>query len=156
MPGFTARGRSGYNGRGIPQSQAKGGRMKLYVVLLGFLYVLQMVLSGWSLLAGVNYLYALGHLGNIVLFSLCLVGAIAQAYGKVLVKLPRTGWWWTGRLTLVLGAYTALLYTRGDFFGLPSPPSGIMHAVLIFLTYVLFAVPVIVYEYELGKQEKGA
>lgn len=130
--------------------------MKLYVVLLGFLYVLQMVLSGWSLLAGVNYLYALGHLGNFVLFSLCLAGAIAQAYGKTLVKLPRTGWWWVGRLTLVLGAYTTVLYTRGDVFGLPSPPSGFMHAALIFLPYVLFAVPVIVYEHELGKQDKKA
>jgi len=130
--------------------------MKLYVVLLGFLYVLQMALSVWSLTAKVNVFYALGHVGNIAAFSLCLLGAVAFAYGWSPVRISRRAWWWVGRLTLVLGAYTTVLYTRGDVFGLPSPPSGFMHAALILLPYVLFAVPVIVYEHELGKQDKKA
>lgn len=131
--------------------------MKFYVILMAILYLLQMYLSITSIfLFGVNYLYVLGHIGNIVLYTLSLSVAIEFAYKKRFIKLSRPHIWWVGRLTLALGAYTTLLYTRGDIFGLPSPPSNFLHAALIFLPYVLFAIPVIVYEHELGKKGQKA
>lgn len=143
--------------RGYFLNPDKDESMKFYVILLAILYLLQMYLSFTSIfLFGVNYLYILGHIGNIVLYTLCLSAAVEFAYKKRVIKLSRTNIWWVGRLTLLLGAYTTLLYTRGDIFGMPSPPSNFLHAALIFLPYVLFAIPVIVYEYELRKKEQGS
>lgn len=133
--------------------------MKVYVVLLAILYVLHISINIWALTTLPHYLFAIQHLADLVLLTLCMAGGIAHSFGKVLVRLERGSWRMVSRLTLVLGAFTVLLYVKGDeVFGVPAPASGggIMQVALIFLPYVLFAIPVIVYEHELGKKAKGA
>jgi hypothetical protein len=133
--------------------------MKVYVILLGILYALRMLVSVWALSHVPHYLFMLQHLADIVLFSLCMAGSVAHAYGKHVIRLERGTWKLVSRLTLVLGAFTVLLYVKGDvIFGIPAPAAGggIFQVAMIFLPYVLFAIPVIVYEHQMGQTEHEA
>lgn len=130
--------------------------MKVYMILLGILYLLRIFVSVWALTHLPHYLFFIQHLGDLVLFSLCMAGGIAQAYGKAIVNLDRGTWKLVSRLTLILGAYTVLLYVKGDeVFGIPSPAAGggLLQVAMLFLPYVLFSIPVIVYEHELAQKE---
>jgi hypothetical protein len=129
--------------------------MKVYTVLLAILYALRMFISLWALTTLPHWLFALNHLADIALFTLCVAAAVEFGFGKRLVRLPLDTWRLVGRLTLVLGAFSTLLYTNGQIFGAPAPAAGggILQVAMIFLPYVLFAIPVIVYEHKLRQGE---
>jgi hypothetical protein len=132
--------------------------MKVYMILLGILYLLRLLVSIWTLTYLPHFLFIIQHLGDMVLFSLCMAGGIAFAYGKHILKFDRGTWKLISRLTLILGAYTVLLYVKGDeVFGIPAPASGggLFQILMIFLPYVLFSIPVIVYEHELSKKNEA-
>lgn len=112
------------------------------------------MVSAWVMLSLPHYLVFLNHAADIVLFALCLTACLDLAFKKRLVNLSPDKWRLTYQATLVLGACSVLLTKYGDRLGVPSPAGSpdILTLGLIFLPYVLFAIPVIVYVYELKKE----
>jgi len=128
--------------------------MKLYFLLLSVLFLTRVVVSVWVLLSLPHYLVFLNHAADIVLFALCLAGCLDLAFKKRLVNFSQDKWRLTYQATLVLGAGSVLLTNYGHSLGVPSPAGspGILTLGLIFLPYVLFAIPVIVHTHELKKE----
>ncbi|MDY7001164.1 MAG: hypothetical protein SVS15_05205 [Thermodesulfobacteriota bacterium] len=128
--------------------------MKLYFIILSVLFLTRVLLSVWFLLSLPHYLVFLNHVGDIVLFTLCWAGALDLAFKKRLLNFSPDKWRLTYQATLVLGAGSVLLTKYGADLGVPSPAGspGILTLGLIFLPYVLFAIPVIVHEHELKKE----
>ena len=137
--------------------------MKVYFILLSFLYLMRMFISirsilggllGWSLFSFPNYLYILNHLADMVVFSLCLAGCLDLAFKKRLLNFSPDKWRRTYQATLMVGILNVLLYCYGDRFGAPAliRNPGIFTVIKFFLPYVLFAIPVIVHEHELKKE----
>jgi len=128
--------------------------MKLYFIILSVLYLSRIIVSVWVMLNPPHYLIFLNHAADMVLFTLCLAGCLDLAFKKRLVNFSTDKWRLTYQATLVLGACTVLLMCYGDKVGVPSPVGnpGFLTIGLIYLPYVLFAIPVIVHEHELKKE----
>lgn len=128
-----------------------------YFVLLCILYLVTVGTSLWALTQPLHSLFVVKDLGTIVLFSLCLRGC----YGLVFKKtywIPEK-WRIVFQGTLVLGVFTVILYGYGENLGVPSPAGAptLIDLGLMYLPYLLFAIPVILYENTLKKsaQESG-
>ncbi|NCC26037.1 MAG: hypothetical protein EOM25_12720 [Deltaproteobacteria bacterium] len=126
--------------------------MKGYVVLLAVLYAAMAFVSGVRLLHPLHFWTVARDLATMVAFSLCLVGAFGLAWGRT---------WWTprhwvmaGQATLILGGLAVILFGYGELFGVPTPQGrpGLLHMGMVFLPYLLFAIPVILYG---SSQEKA-
>lgn len=125
--------------------------MKGYFFLLAFLYLVQTLMNLLVLFNVGVPIKALLAFGNVVFFSLALLGSYALAFRKTFF---RPGFWtllMNG--VLVWGGFTVMVYGYGEMFGLASPSGspGILNLGLLFLPYLLFAIPVIVYQHERRK-----
>ena len=127
--------------------------MKFYAILLAVLWLLRTTISLWAMLTGQHPLLMLNHALDLVALTLALAGAVQMGFGKVLLpRFTAAHWRMVSRGTLLLGALSTLLYTHGDAVGVPSSAGpGLMNVALIFLPYLLFAIPVIILEHELRK-----
>lgn len=127
--------------------------MKPYAVLLSILWLTNVVIAFWSLTASLPLAFALKNLGDIVLFTLCLLVCIELAFAKTIVSLSTPQLRLTYNATLFLGGAHVMMKNFGDMLGLPSPVGelNIFQIVLDFLPYVLFAIPVILLEHERKK-----
>lgn len=127
--------------------------MKFYAVMLAVLWAMRMFISMWAMLQGQHPMLMLNHALDLVVLTLAMAGAVQLGFGKVFLPRFTTGHWrMVSRGTLLLGALSALLYTHGEAVGVPpSAGAGLMQVALIFLPYLLFAIPVTVLEHELRK-----
>ncbi|MBN2140747.1 MAG: hypothetical protein PHV85_09890 [Desulfovibrionaceae bacterium] len=127
--------------------------MKVYFVLLAFLFLSTLLPSG-AVLAhafSVHYLKVAKSVGDVVLFALCLVGCFGLAFDR---RIFSAGVWGAVKnATLILGAFTVMLLGYGEIFGVPTPQGrpSLMRMGLIFLPYVLFAAPAVLYERRLRR-----
>ena len=131
--------------------------MKLYFILMCVLYLATMLPSGVLLMHAdqIHWLRILKSVGDLVLFALCLRGAFGLAWNRV---YARQGVWNNvGAATLVLGGFSVMLFGYGEIFGVPTPAGkpSLISLGLVFLPYVLFAAPVVIYEYKMKKGEIG-
>lgn len=125
--------------------------MKGYFVLLCVLYLATLFMSVWSLTNPLHVLVALKNALDIALFSICLAGCFGLAFKRV--YLEPTRWRLTYQATLTLGVFSVMLMGFGDRFGVPMPVGqpSLLELGLMFLPYLLFALPVILYEQALKK-----
>ena len=125
--------------------------MKGYFFLLALLYIATMVMNIWSLTHSIPMLMALKNALDIVLFSLCLFGAYGLGFKREYWVPAR--WRMTYQATLALGVFSVILMGFGERFGMPTPYTepGIIQLVLMYLPYLLFALPVILYDNTLRK-----
>ncbi len=127
--------------------------MKFYAILLAVLWLTRMTVSLWALLTGQHPLLMLNHALDLIVLTLALAGAMQAGFGKILLpRFTAQHWRLVSRGTLLLGALSTMLYTHGEAVGVPSSAGpGLMNVALVFLPYLLFAIPVIVLEFELRK-----
>lgn len=128
--------------------------MKLYAILLAVLYLSRLAVSGFSLLHTDESLRAAVNLAEIVLFAVCLAAAVGLGWRK---RWRTPGFWaGTASATLMLGAASVLVYGFGDLFGLPTTGRpNLLQLGLMYLPYVLFAVPAVLYDRELRGEKNG-
>jgi len=125
--------------------------MKVYFVLLCVLYLATLVMSVWSLTNPLHLLVALKNALDIALFFLCLVGCFGLAFRRE--YLEPTRWRLTYQATLTLGVFSVVLMGFGGRFGVPMPVGdpSLVELGLLYLPYLLFAIPVVLYEQALRK-----
>ncbi len=128
--------------------------MKGYFFLLALLYAVTVFMSLWSLTNPLHLLVALKNALDIALFSLCLTGCYGLAFKRRYLEPAR--WRITFQATLILGVFSVVLLGFGDRFGVPTPAGnpGLLELGLIFLPYLLFAIPAILYEHALRNDFK--
>ena len=131
--------------------------MKFYAILLALLWLLRMAVSLSALLFGQHPAFMLNHALDLVLLTMAMAGAIQVGFGKIwLPRLTPNHWRMVSRATLLLGALSTLLYTQGERLDIPTPAGpGLMNVVMIFMPYLLFAIPVIVLEHNLRKADQA-
>lgn len=125
--------------------------MKTYFVLLAILYVGNLANSfvGLAFVAAPVMIAKIA--ADVALMSISLWGCYGMAFGKRYLSAAK--WRIVYQATLALGVATVLLYANGEVVGLPPLEGiGLLHAGMIFLPYVLFAVPIILYEKELKEK----
>lgn len=122
--------------------------MKVYAILLCVLYLSRLVVSGFSLLHTPYPLRAAVNLAEILVFGACLAAAVGLGWKK---RWRTPGFWGAvATASLILGGAAALVFGFGDLFGLPQPGRpNLLQIGLLYLPYVLFAVPAVLYEREL-------
>ncbi|MFW5721939.1 MAG: hypothetical protein ACOCWT_01445 [Desulfohalobiaceae bacterium] len=124
--------------------------MKGYFFLLCILCAGMLFKSVWGLFIQIHPLVTLSQLGDIILIPLCTVACYGLAFKKVIWDLPK--WTLVRILTLALGVYSVIVYGFGERYGIPTiGDPGLMTVALIFLPYLLSAIPVILYESALKK-----
>ena len=131
--------------------------MKFYFVLLTLLHIARVVLISIPAMVArpVPDWFFFNHLGDCVLFSLCLVASYELGFSRQAMKsMNARRWRLTGQATLALGAFQVFLYTMGEHIGTPDliPDPGILDGLRLYLPYVLFAIPAIVHAHELTKK----
>ncbi len=125
--------------------------MKTYFVLLAILYFGTLANSfiGLAFVAAPVMIAKIA--ADVALMGVCLWGCYGMAFGKRYLSAPK--WRMIYQATLALGVATVLLYANGEVVGLPPMQGiGLLHAGMIFLPYVLSAIPIILYEKELKEQ----
>lgn len=125
--------------------------MKGYFVLLAVLYLVTLLMNVWSLTHRIPTLLAVKNALDIALFALCLLGAYGLAFRRSYWEPLR--WRMIYQATLVLGVFSVMIMGFGERFDMPTPytdPSLLLLGML-FLPYLLFALPVILYEHALRK-----
>lgn len=120
--------------------------MKGYFILLCILYLASVVISIWSLTNPLHILVALKNALDIAMFTLCIMGAYGLAFKRKLWDPVR--WRMIFQGTLILGVFSVVLIGYGERFGVPSPAGApsLLQLGLVFLPYLLFAIPVVLYE----------
>lgn len=128
--------------------------MKGYFFLLCVLCLSKVLVSLWGLVTASHLLVGVVFLGDVVLLPLCTLGCYALAFKKVVWS---AGTWGAIRLlTLALGVFAVVVFGYGEQFGVPSiGQRGMLTIALVFLPYLLFAIPVILYENALKKGFEG-
>ena len=137
--------------------------MKGYCILLAVLYVIHVVMGVFEVVVAPHDMRVLKLVIDAVVFALCLVGCFGLAYRKALWS-PLT-WRVIYQATLVMGCFFFFAQGFGDSVGIdhPDKDAGLLNLMMNLLNYLLFAVPVIVYEHALrrgewpgeGKPEQG-
>ncbi len=131
--------------------------MKLFAILLGFLWLSHMSLDVMLVVSMPHPFLMVVGVANVVLLSLCLAGAVELGFRKRIVRLSRKGWRITFNCTFVLGGFYVLLKNYGELLGMPGfagGDAGLFQAALDFLPYVLFALPVVILEHEYFKRDQ--
>lgn len=125
--------------------------MKVYFVLLCLLYLATLAMSLWSLTNPLHVLVALKNALDVALFSICLVGCFGLAFRRV--YLEPTRWRVTYQATFTLGVFSVMLMGFGGRFGVPMPVGdpSLIELGLLYLPYLLFGIPVVLYERALRK-----
>jgi len=130
--------------------------MKGFFYMLCVLYVVVAIQDAGAALMRGHALLVVKAVADLTLFGLCLQACHGLAFGR---RKGRPGQWrLLSRGTLGLGVLAVLLTGWGEYVGLP-PREGSTHLLNLFmayLNYVLFAVPVILYENVLRKGESPA
>ncbi|MEW5774890.1 MAG: hypothetical protein AB1916_15340 [Thermodesulfobacteriota bacterium] len=134
--------------------------MKFYFVLLTLLHIARVLLVSVPTLVArpVPDLFTLNHLGDIALFTLCLVASYEHGFSRTVLKsMNPARWRMAGQATLALGVFQVFLYTMGERIGAPDliPNPGILDVARLFLPYALFAIPAIVHSHELAKTSQS-
>lgn len=134
--------------------------MKFYFILLTILHIARVLLI--SIPAMVNRpaldYFFFNHLGDVILFTLCLAASFELGFGRKVLKSMDAGRWrLAGQATLALGVFQTFLYTLGESLGAPDliPEPSLLDVGRLFLPYVLFAIPAIVLSHELAKAASG-
>lgn len=131
--------------------------VKFYFILLTLLHIARVLLISIPAMVArpVPDWFLFNHLGDVVLFTLCLVASFELGFSRpVLRSMNAFRWRMAGQATLVLGAFQVFLYTMGEHIGTPDliPNPGILDGLRLYLPYVLFAIPAIVHAHELARR----
>lgn len=128
--------------------------MKAYSVLLGVLWLVTTFTDIWSLAYVRHVAFAVKGVGTPVLFTLCLAANVELAWRRRIVKFDTLRWRMTYQATLLMGGFYVILKNYGELLGVPtfSGDAGLLQLGLDFLPYLLFAIPVILLEYERKKE----
>ena len=128
--------------------------MKGYFYMLAVLFVAHVAMSVFLVIFVPHPMYLLKTVVDVVLFALALLGC----YGLTHHKAIWTSFTWRVifQAILVIGAFFVLANVAGGKMGIdfPTPPvtrMPILYPFMLGLVYVLFAWPVILYEYALRK-----
>ncbi|BBD09713.1 hypothetical protein [Desulfovibrio ferrophilus] len=129
--------------------------MKPYSILLAVLWLTTSFTDLWSLAYASHPLFVLKSIGTVVLFTLCLMGCLQLAWGRIFIRFAPGQWRMTYQGTLTMGAFYVLLKNFGDVLGVATMAgdTSIFQIGLDFLPYLLFAIPIIVLEHELNKEQ---
>ncbi len=129
--------------------------MKGYVILLGVLYLATIARSVMALMGPPIGLVPYKAVIDIALFGLCLWGGYCFISGKTCLDADK--WKLVSRVTLAVGGMLTIGLVWGTSLGLatPYPSPSLLQAAMLLLPYVLFAIPMILYANELGKERDG-
>ena len=133
--------------------------MKIYFALLSLLFassaatrIAQLMRPGGPF---ADPYHIIKYAADIVLFAAALYGAYLHGWGK------REGsivlWGWIKNLLLALGAFSVIAAGFPEALGVPGTPQrpGLLRLFLLFLPYILFAVPVVLLEKEMRDERQG-
>lgn len=125
--------------------------MKGYFILLAVLYVLHVAVGVFVIAVSPHSMLVLKLVVDTVLYGLCLAGCWGLV-GRRQIWSPLT-WRVIYQATLVMGGFFFVAQGFGDKLGIeyPTQEAGLLNLLMNLLNYVLFAVPVIVYENALRK-----
>ncbi|MBU1229315.1 MAG: hypothetical protein KKA55_06725 [Proteobacteria bacterium] len=121
--------------------------MKPYLFMLVIMYAATILKAGFALALAPNPESMLKLLADMTLLGFCVYGCYGLAYGRKLFT-PQA-WRLVHQGTLVLGLLTIFLINRA------APDSGFLRLALTFITYLVFAIPAILYERELKGPDKA-
>ncbi|THB67061.1 MAG: hypothetical protein D6E12_09380 [Desulfovibrio sp.] len=121
--------------------------MKGYFYLLCVLYVLHTGVNIFVAVVEPHGMYVMKALIDAVCFALCLVGSYGLAHRKPIW----TTWTWRTiyQATLVMGGFFFIAQGFGDVLGIdhPAADAGPINLAMLLIKYLLFAIPVVIYEY---------
>jgi len=119
--------------------------MKPFFILLAVLYLPSVVNAGIGILAFPQALALVKNLGDVVVLALCLRTAYDQAFGRTWLDAAKCRLLY--QATFALGIYAVILAATDTPYG---PPGlfgpGLVHAAMVFIPYLLFAIPVVLQE----------
>jgi hypothetical protein len=127
--------------------------MKGYFYLLFVLYLATVMRNGLALAYPSHPLVSLRDVAAIVLFGLCVLGCHSMAFARTRFNPP--AWRLVYTATLALGVFSLLLHTFGERMGVTwqGGKPHFLSMVMDFLNYLLFAVPVILLENRMKKEQ---
>ena len=125
--------------------------MKGYFVLLCILFVIHTTVNVFVTVVDPHGMRVLKTALDFVLYGLCLYGGYGLMTRKI-IWTPMT-WRMIYHATLVMGGFFFLTQGFGDRMGIEHPDqgAGMLNLIMTFLKYLLFAIPVILYEHALRK-----
>ena len=90
--------------------------------------------------------------GDVLILGACVLACYGLAFKKKYLDVAK--WRMMYPLTILLGLFTGALLAMPEKFGiLYREPSGLLDIAMRFLPYILFAVPVILYQHELTRKK---
>lgn len=124
---------------------SKGPTMKPYFFLLAVLFVSNLFLRAWQVVVGIPLPLAVSYVADLVCFGLCLWTAWALAYLRKPLTRPQARLIYYA--TMAAGIVSVLLRLYGDRVGVPAVGGrNLIDVGLWALSYVLFAVPAVLYD----------
>ena len=119
--------------------------MKPYFILLAVLFTSNTLLRVWQLWLGVPPEVAVSYLADVACFALCLWAAFALAFDRQPLTRPQARLIYYA--TMVAGIVSVLLRVWGPQLGVPAVGGvGLVDVGLWALSYVLFAIPAVLYD----------
>ncbi len=119
--------------------------MKPYFVLLSVLFASNTFLRAWQLWMGVPDPVAVSYAADVVCFALCLRVSHALAFDRQPLTRPQSRLIYFA--TMIAGIVSILLRVWGPQMGVPAVGgAGLIDVGLWGLSYVLFAVPAVLYD----------
>ncbi len=119
--------------------------MKPYFVLLIVLYLSTLANAAIGIAVFPSALALVKNLGDIVVFGLCLRTAYDHAFGRTWLNAARCRLLYRG--VFALGVYAVILAATGTRYGPPGMfGKGLLHVIMVFVPYLLFAIPVVLQE----------
>ncbi len=121
--------------------------MKGYAILLGVLFVSSLATRLMTVSVSHEPLARALAGADIVAFGLCLVAAVEMAFHRrwLTSRFGAQGWRLVSRGALVLGAFAV----ASSAMSRPMSAPGLLQLGLMLVPYVVFAIPVILFENEL-------
>ncbi len=128
--------------------------MKTYFVLLCVLYVSVAANAVMSFLLGAPAALTGKAVLDLAAMGFCLYGTYGLAFGKR--YFAAFVWRIAYQAVLLLGALTVIMYINGEATGAaPAQGLGLLHMTMMFLPFLLFAVPPILYANKLKESAKA-
>ena len=119
--------------------------MKPYFFLLAVLLLTNTFLRAWQVTVGIPAPLAVSYLADVVCFGLCLWCSWGLSFDKKPLTRPQARLIYYA--TMIAGIASVLLRVWGPHLGVPAVGgAGLIDVALWALSYILFAVPAVLYD----------
>lgn len=119
--------------------------MKPYFILLAVLLLSNTFLRVWQLTIGIPAQLAVSYLADVACFALCLWAAFGLAFDRKPLTRPQARLIYYA--TMLAGIASVLLRVWGPHLGVPAVGgTGLIDVALWALSYILFAIPAVLYD----------